>query len=210
MTADRKIRLLSMQYEDLAIGLPGYAEEGETLTVQDGVYTLTYDDNVIDSFVMLVGDVDAELAFRYLRNELNLKKQLIRGKSYTFRVVNLSFYQMLKGVHMNGEKTKRNDELELETQTEEFKMLSEEEQLEILQKYDPESNTRDVTGIFKKIVFFGLLAFSIFQLYTAIGTPFTAYIQRSIHLGFALSLIFILFPARKKVRENEIRYHFTI
>lgn len=109
-----------------------------------------------------------------------------------------------------GKKTKRNDELELETQTEEFKMLSEEEQLEILQKYDPESNTRDVTGIFKKIVFFGLLAFSIFQLYTAIGTPFTAYIQRSIHLGFALSLIFILFPARKKVRENEIRYHFTI
>ncbi|WP_438296302.1 DUF1850 domain-containing protein [Sporosarcina sp. FA15] len=106
VTADRKIRLLSMQYEDLAIGLPGYAEEGEILTVQDGVYTLTYDDNVIDSFVMLVGDVDAELAFRYLRNELNLKKQLIRGKSYTFRVVNLSFYQMLKGVHMNGKKNK--------------------------------------------------------------------------------------------------------
>ena len=77
-------------------------------------------------------------------------------------------------------------------------MLSEEEQLEILQKYDPESNTRNVGGILKKIVFFGLLAFSIFQLYTAIGTPFTAYIQRSIHLGFALSLIFILFPARKK------------
>lgn len=105
-------------------------------------------------------------------------------------------------------KTKRNDELELETQTEEFKMLSEEEQLEILQKYDPESNTRDVTGIFKKIVFFGLLAFSIFQLYTAIGTPFTAYIQRSIHLGFALSLIFILFPARKKSKRERNKVPF--
>ncbi len=105
--------------------------------------------------------------------------------------------------------TKRNDELELETQTEEFKMLSEEEQLEILQKYDPESNTRDVTGIFKKIVFFGLLAFSIFQLYTAIGTPFTAYIQRSIHLGFALSLIFILFPAKKKIKgeRNKVPFY---
>ena len=67
VTADQKIRLLSMQYEDLAIGLPGYAEEGETFTVQDGVYTLTYDDNVIDSFVMLIGNVDAELAFRYCR-----------------------------------------------------------------------------------------------------------------------------------------------
>lgn len=104
--------------------------------------------------------------------------------------------------------TKRNDELELETQTEEFKMLSEEEQLEILQKYDPESNTRNVTGIFKKIVFFGLLAFSIFQLYTAIGTPFTAYIQRSIHLGFALSLIFILFPARKKSKRERNKVPF--
>ena len=35
------------------------------LSVKDGVYTLTYDDNVIDSFVMFIGNVDAELAFRY-------------------------------------------------------------------------------------------------------------------------------------------------
>ncbi|MCG7334255.1 TRAP transporter permease [Sporosarcina sp. ACRSM] len=97
----------------------------------------------------------------------------------------------------------------VESETEEFKMLSEEEQLEILQKYDPESNTRNVSGIFKKIVFFGLLAFSVFQLYTAIGTPFTAYIQRSIHLGFALALIFILFPARKKpgVKRNKVPFY---
>ncbi|KXH79809.1 TRAP transporter permease [Sporosarcina sp. HYO08] len=85
---------------------------------------------------------------------------------------------------------------------EEFRMLSEEEQLEILQKYDPESNTRNVSGIFKKIVFFGLLAFSIFQLYTSIGTQFTAYIQRSIHLGFALALIFLLFPASRRIKKR--------
>lgn len=104
---------------------------------------------------------------------------------------------------------KQNDKTMVESETEEFKMLSEEEQLEILQKYDPESNTRNVSGIFKKIVFFGLLAFSVFQLYTAIGTPFTAYIQRSIHLGFALALIFILFPARKKpgVKRNKVPFY---
>ena len=106
ITADEKIRLVSMQYEDLAIGLPGYAEEGETFSEDDGVYTLTYDENVIDSFVMLIGDVDAELAFRYLGNELNLKKQLVRGKSYTFCVKKLSIFQLLKGVNMNGEKDK--------------------------------------------------------------------------------------------------------
>ncbi|MER2090054.1 MAG: DUF1850 domain-containing protein [Sporosarcina sp.] len=102
VTADQEIRLLSMQYENMAIGLPGYAEEGETFSFQDGVYTLTYDDKVIDSFVMLIGDVDAELAFVYRDEELNLKKQLVRGKSYTFRVAKLSLYQMLKGVTIDG------------------------------------------------------------------------------------------------------------
>lgn len=80
--------------------------------------------------------------------------------------------------------------------------ISEEQQREILQKYDPESNTRDLAGTVKHIVFFGLLAFSLFQLYTAVFGQYTAYIQRSIHLGFALSLIFLLFPARKRKGER--------
>lgn len=76
--------------------------------------------------------------------------------------------------------------------------ISEEQQKEVLQKYDPESNTRDLSGIIKHVVFYGLLAFALFQLYTAIFGQFTAYIQRSIHLGFALSLIFLLFPMRRR------------
>ncbi|MBD7907319.1 TRAP transporter permease [Sporosarcina gallistercoris] len=93
-----------------------------------------------------------------------------------------------------------------------FETLSEAEQLELLQKFDPESNTRDLVGVIGKIVFFGLLAFSMFQLYTSIGKPFTAYIQRSIHLGFALSLIFLLFPARKKpgVKRNKVPFYDVI
>ena len=85
---------------------------------------------------------------------------------------------------------------------------TEEQQQEILQKYDPESNMRNVKGIVKKIVFFGLLAFSLFQLYTAIYGQFTAYLQRSIHLGFALSLIFLLFPFnRKEKRQGKVPIH---
>ncbi|GGA15595.1 TRAP transporter permease [Psychrobacillus lasiicapitis] len=86
---------------------------------------------------------------------------------------------------------------------EEFKQLSEEEQQEILKKYDPESNTRSVEGIMKTVIFIGLLAFSLFQLYTAIWGQYTAYLQRSIHLGFALSLIFLLFPARRKLLKKK-------
>ncbi|MGI2327405.1 TRAP transporter permease [Planococcus sp. YIM B11945] len=91
----------------------------------------------------------------------------------------------------------KKEELKLPPE-EEFSYISEEQQKELLQKYDPEFNTRDLGGIVKHIVFFGLLAFSLFQLYTAINGQFTAYIQRSIHLGFALSLIFLLFPAFKR------------
>jgi TRAP transporter 4TM/12TM fusion protein len=68
---------------------------------------------------------------------------------------------------------------------------------EILEKYDPEASVRNLTGAVGWVVFIGLLSFSLFQLYTAVFGIFTAQIQRSIHLGFALGLIFILFPAVK-------------
>lgn len=85
---------------------------------------------------------------------------------------------------------------------EEIKTLSEEEQQKLLEKYDPEAGTRKLTGIIGWIAFLGLLAFSLFQLYTAIFGVFTAQIQRTVHLGFALSLIFLLFPANRKKRQK--------
>ncbi|WP_132747947.1 TRAP transporter permease [Scopulibacillus darangshiensis] len=75
-------------------------------------------------------------------------------------------------------------------------------------KYDPESGFRKLTGILYWIVTIGLFAFSVFQLYTAIFGVFTAQIQRTIHLGFALSLIFLLFPASKKKRKKK-RFQIT-
>ncbi|PAD70373.1 C4-dicarboxylate ABC transporter [Bacillus sp. 7586-K] len=82
------------------------------------------------------------------------------------------------------------------------KQLTEEEQQELIAKYDPEAGTRKLTGILGYIAFFGLLAFSLFQLYTAIFGVFTAQIQRTVHLGFALSLIFLLFPANRKKQKT--------
>ncbi|QGQ44744.1 TRAP transporter permease [Metabacillus sediminilitoris] len=85
---------------------------------------------------------------------------------------------------------------------EETKYLTEEEQQALIEKYDPEAGTRKLTGVVGYFVFFGLLAFSLFQLYTAIFGVFTAQIQRTVHLGFALSLIFLLFPANRKKRQK--------
>lgn len=81
--------------------------------------------------------------------------------------------------------------------------LSQEQQQELLEKYDPEAGTRKLKGVFSWIVFIGLLSFSLFQLYTGVFGMLTAQLQRSIHLGFALALIFLLFPARKKDRERK-------
>jgi TRAP transporter 4TM/12TM fusion protein len=86
--------------------------------------------------------------------------------------------------------------------------LSEEQQQELMEKYDPEAGTRKLKGIIGWIVFIGLLSFSLFHLYTGIFGQLTAQLQRSIHLGFALALIFLLFPARKKnLKQNKVAWY---
>ncbi|MCW1926752.1 DUF1850 domain-containing protein [Bhargavaea beijingensis] len=102
VTKDRKIRLLKMEYEDLAIGLPGHAEEGETFTAEDGRYTLEYENRMLDSFVLYVADIDTDLEFRYDGRVYDLKKLLDRGSSYQFEVRKLSLLEFLKGVNTNG------------------------------------------------------------------------------------------------------------
>lgn len=92
-------------------------------------------------------------------------------------------------------------------QNKEFETLSVEEQQKLLEKYDTESNVRNVQGIANKVIYFGLLAFSLFQVYTIIFGQFTAWIQRTIHLGFGLTFIFLLYPALKGLRKDKIPFY---
>ncbi|MCA1321551.1 TRAP transporter permease [Bacillus tianshenii] len=85
--------------------------------------------------------------------------------------------------------------------------MTAEEQEKLLKKYDAEANTRDLTGYTAKVLFIMLLAFSLFQLYTGIFGQFTAYIQRTVHLGFALTIIFLLFPARKGLKKTKVDWY---
>lgn len=101
ITEKGKLRMVSMTYENLAIGMPSVAGEGETLDLKDGVYTLTYKDNVLDSFRLHIGRVDADLAIRYNGREIDLKKYLERGKSYEFNRQRLTLYQMMKGAQLD-------------------------------------------------------------------------------------------------------------
>lgn len=101
-TDDRKIRLVHMEYEDLAIGMPGHAEEGESFSSEDGKYKLSYENRVLDSFTLFVADIDTDLQFRYGEGSYDLKQLLDPGTSYQFEIRKLSLFDMLKGVNMNG------------------------------------------------------------------------------------------------------------
>ena len=96
------IRLHSMVYSDVAIGMPSYAEEGQTLIYEDGTYTLYYDEAILPDFTLYVGDVDYSLSFRYEEVDYDLKENLSRGKSYLFEIKKVSVYDKMKGVELNG------------------------------------------------------------------------------------------------------------
>lgn len=85
--------------------------------------------------------------------------------------------------------------------------LTLEQQQELLEKYDLESNQRNPQNFMKHVIYFGLLAFTIFQLYTAIFGQFPAQIQRTVHLGFALTFVFLLFPASRKLSKRTIPFY---
>ncbi|MEK5215176.1 DUF1850 domain-containing protein [Psychrobacillus sp. FSL H8-0487] len=96
-----EIKLASMQYSDVAIGMPGYAEEGQTLSYENGVYTLKYDKAVLKDFILHIGDVDNKLDFHYNEKSFDLKEELDRGKSYEFKVKKISLFEKVKGVELN-------------------------------------------------------------------------------------------------------------
>lgn len=75
---------------------------------------------------------------------------------------------------------------------------------DVLKKYDKESDTMEYTGFMAKIVAAIAIAFSIFQLYTAIFGVLDAHLQRGVHLGFGLALVFLLYPTCKSWSRHKI------
>jgi TRAP transporter 4TM/12TM fusion protein len=76
--------------------------------------------------------------------------------------------------------------------------LTEKDLEELRAKIDIESNYRRLTGVWAGIVRWLAIGMSIYQLYTAIRGVLPAQLQRTWHLGFALALIFLLYPSRKR------------
>lgn len=75
---------------------------------------------------------------------------------------------------------------------------------EVMRKFDKEADYRVIVGFFSKVIAAIGIAFSIFQIYTAMFGVLDAMIQRSIHVGFAFCLIFLLYPTSKKWPRNKL------
>ncbi|MFQ3548111.1 MAG: TRAP transporter permease [Termitinemataceae bacterium] len=79
-----------------------------------------------------------------------------------------------------------------------------EESQDILKKFDKEADYRNLKGFGAKLIAALAITFSVFQIYTAVFGVLDAMIQRSIHLSFGLSLIFLLYPTRKHWRRDRL------
>ncbi|KGX87689.1 TRAP transporter permease [Pontibacillus litoralis] len=88
--------------------------------------------------------------------------------------------------------------------------LSHEEQQQLMHQYDRESASRNVTGWVAKVVFFGLLAFSLYQVWFTVFAQLPVQMHRPIHLGFGLGLIFLLYPATKRKQGKLSWYDYAL
>jgi TRAP transporter 4TM/12TM fusion protein len=85
--------------------------------------------------------------------------------------------------------------------------LDEEKSEEILAKYDREFAFRRLEGPAAKFVFLLAVAWSLAQLYTAAFGVFPSTLQRAPHVGAALVLIFILYPAKRGSKSNKVPWY---
>jgi len=76
---------------------------------------------------------------------------------------------------------------------------AEERAAEVLRKHDTSSRFRTDLGFWTWIVGGVSVAFTLYHLYYALERPFTGWIHGAIHLAGATSLVFMLYPASKRL-----------
>jgi TRAP transporter 4TM/12TM fusion protein len=85
--------------------------------------------------------------------------------------------------------------------------LDEKESEEILAKYDREFAFRRIKGPVNKFIFLLAVTWSLVQLYTAAFGVFPSTLQRAPHVGAALIMVYLLYPASRKNKSNKIPWY---
>ena len=89
--------------------------------------------------------------------------------------------------------------------TEPVEIVSESETRAIMEKVDKESTHRNLHGYQALVITVLALGFSLFQIWTALFGTLDAQLQRAVHLMFVLTLVFLLYPARRKAGRDRFR-----
>ncbi len=79
-----------------------------------------------------------------------------------------------------------------------------EEIRKVLEKVDKESRHRELHGWQAAVIAVLAVAFSGFHIYTALFGVLDAHLQRAVHLGFVLTLVYLLYPFTKGMRRDRI------
>ena len=79
-----------------------------------------------------------------------------------------------------------------------------EEIRKVLEKVDKESTHRELHGWQGWAISVIAVAFSGFHIYTALFGVLDAHLQRAVHLGFVLTLVYLLYPVTKGMRRDRI------
>src|SRR5690606_37723113 len=74
---------------------------------------------------------------------------------------------------------------------------------DILEKFDKENQFRIEIGRWAYVVTFLAVALTVFHLYTGATSVLPSQQQGAIHLGTALGIIFLLYPAKKEWRKTQ-------
>ncbi len=74
----------------------------------------------------------------------------------------------------------------------------------VMEKYDRESVTRNYTSWIKWLVFGVSILFSLVQLYAAFTGRVAATQLRPLHLGFVMTLVFLIYPVTKDSRRDRL------
>ena len=85
--------------------------------------------------------------------------------------------------------------------------IDEAKQDEIRAKFDREFAYRKLTGIMSKVVMVVATVWALIQLYTAAFGVYPTTIQRGQHVGFALFLVFTLYPLRKASKGEKVPWY---
>lgn len=100
VTEQQEIRLYEMMYEDLAIGMPENAGEGESFEHKNGKYYLKNMNRIFPFFHLRVGQVRANHTLIYNGEPFMFSSFVEPGTVVRVRAEKINFLQQMKGVNI--------------------------------------------------------------------------------------------------------------